>query len=162
VAKGVGWIVRLRQCLVLQGSFSFDLLLLYCNFFGATGLVFLLELMMYASVRVEGKFLELIGGEGGAFPFRVMESSRKRRAFIKLSSQEYRWLAVEMVRFCSSKGEPIWVRTLKGANQCLLLQLRQNARGRPVQDFNFPGRIEGRWLVCSNQITERVSDFWEE
>jgi len=74
--------------------------------------------------------IDLAGGEGGAFPFRVMESSRRRRAFIKLSSQEYRWLAVEIVRSCSSKGEPIWVRTLKGANRSLLLQLRQNARGR--------------------------------
>jgi len=125
---------------VLQGSFSFDLLLLYCNFFGATGLVFLLELMMYASVRVEGKFLELFGGEGGAFPFRVMEFSRRRGAFIKLSNQEYRSLAVEMVRFCSSKGEPIWVITLKGANRCLLLQLRQNARGRFIV-FSLIGSI---------------------
>jgi len=40
---------------------------------------------MYASVRVEGKFLEFFGGEGGAFLFRVMESRRSRRAFIKLS-----------------------------------------------------------------------------
>jgi len=95
--------------------------------------------MMYASVRVEGKFLEFFGGEGGAFPFRVMETSR-RRTFIKLSSQEYRWLAVEMVRFCSFKGEPIWVRTFKGTKRCLLLQLRQNARGRFIV-FSLIGSI---------------------
>jgi len=50
---------------------------------------------MYASVRVEGKLFELFGGEGGNFPFRVVESNR-RRSFIKLSFQEYRWLAIGM------------------------------------------------------------------
>jgi len=59
----------------------------------------------------------------------VVESSRRSRAFIRLNIQEYRWLAVEMVRFCSSKGEPLWVRTFKGTNRCLLL-LRKNVRGR--------------------------------
>jgi len=85
---------------------------------------------MYASVRVEGKLLEFCGGEGGAFPFRVIESNRRSRYFIKLNIQEFRWLAIEMVRLCSFKGDPLWVRTFRGANRCLLLQLRKNARGR--------------------------------
>jgi len=80
---------------------------------------------MYASVRVEGKFLEFFGNEGGPSPFRVMESCRRGRSFIKLNSQEFRWLAEELARFCYSKGEPTRVRTFKGANQCLLLQLRR-------------------------------------
>jgi len=103
--------------------------------------------MMSASLRVEGKFMELLGGEGGAFPYRVMESSRRRRAFIKLSRQEYRWLAVEMVRFCFSKGEPIWVRTLKGANRCLLMQLRQNAKGRFIVFSLIGGISPSRTLI---------------
>jgi len=70
------------------------------------GSLFSVVLVMYASVIVEGKFLKFFGGEGGAFLFRVVESSRRRRAFIKLSIQD-RWLAVEMVRFYSSKGEPL-------------------------------------------------------
>lgn len=85
---------------------------------------------MYASVRVEGKFLEFFGGEQGAFPFRVVESRRQSTSLIKLRVQGYRWLAIETVRFCSSKGEPSWVRTYKGANRCLLLQLRKNSKGR--------------------------------
>ena len=95
---------------------------------------------MYASVRVEGKFLEFFGGEGGQYPFRVMESSSRRRSFIKLRSQEYSWLADELARFCYSKGEPIWVKTFRGANRCLLLQLRQNARGRFIV-FSLIGSI---------------------
>jgi len=62
---------------------------------------------MYASVRVKGKFLEFFGGEEGVFPFRVVESNRRSKSFIKLSIREYRWLAIEMVRFSSSKGEPL-------------------------------------------------------
>jgi len=38
---------------------------------------------MHASMRVEGKLLEFCGGEGGAFPFRVVESNRRSRSFIK-------------------------------------------------------------------------------
>ena len=33
--------------------------------------------VMYASVRVEGKFLEFYGGEGGDLPFRVVKSNRR-------------------------------------------------------------------------------------
>ena len=78
---------------------------------------------MYASVKVEGKFLEFFGN-GGPFPFRLMGSCRRGRSFIKLNSEEFRWLAEELARFCYSKGEPICVGTFKGANRCLLLQLR--------------------------------------
>jgi len=48
---------------------------------------------MYASVRVEGKFLEVTRGVGGLFPFKVVESSRKKRSFIWLNFQEFRWLS---------------------------------------------------------------------
>jgi len=83
-----------------------------------------------ASVRVEGKFLEVVGGGGGPFPFKIAESSRRKRFFIRLSFQEFCWLAVQMVRFCFSKGEPLWVRTFRWGNRCLLLQLRKNGNDR--------------------------------
>ena len=51
-------------------------------------------LIMYVSVRVEGKVLEVSGGVGGLFPFKVAEASRRKRSFIRLSFQEFRWLAV--------------------------------------------------------------------
>ena len=78
---------------------------------------------MYASVRVDGKFLEVVGGGGGPFPFKIAESSRR-------SFQEFWWLVVQMVRFCFSKGEPLWERTFRWGNRCLLLQLRKNGNGR--------------------------------
>ena len=37
------------------------------------------------NVRVEGQLLEFCGGKGGAFPFRVVESNRSNKSFIKLS-----------------------------------------------------------------------------
>jgi len=123
---------------------------------------------MYASVRVEGKLLEVLGGDEGAFPFRVMETSRRRRVFVKLTRQEYRWLAVEMVRFCSSKGEPLWVRTFKGANRCLLLQLRQNSRGRFIvfsllgnfgraRTIIFPEGMKAEgWFSLTNLLKESL------
>ena len=79
---------------------------------------------MYASVSVEGKFLEFFGHEGGAFPFKVVESNRRSRSFIKLTIQECRWPAIEIVHFCSSKDEPLSVRTFKRAHQGLLLSER--------------------------------------
>ena len=85
---------------------------------------------MYASVRAEGKFLEVVGGGGGPFPFKIAESSRRKRSFVRLSFQEFRWLAVQMVRFCFSKGESLWVRTFRWGNRCVLLQLRRNGNGR--------------------------------
>jgi len=103
--------------------------------------------MMYASVRVEGKFLEFFGGEEGPFPFRVVESSRRSASFIKLSVQGYRWLAIETVRFCSSKGEPPWVRTYKEANRCLLLQLRKNSRGRLIIFSQFGSSNCSRTII---------------
>ena len=102
---------------------------------------------MYASVRVEGKLLEFCGGEGGAFPFRVVESNRRSKPFIKLSFQEFRWLAIEMVRFCLSKGDPLWVRTFKVASRCLLLQLRKNARGRFIVFSVFGGSGRSRTVI---------------
>ena len=62
---------------------------------------------MYASVRVEGKVLEVSGGVGGLFPFKVAEASRRKRSFIRLSFQEFRWLAVQMVRLCFSRREMV-------------------------------------------------------
>jgi len=85
---------------------------------------------MYASVRAEGKFLEVVGGGGGPFPFKIAESSRRKWSFIRLSFQELRWLAVQMVRFYFSKVEPLWLRTFRWGNRCLLLQLRKNGNGR--------------------------------
>ena len=74
--------------------------------------------VIYASVRVEGKFLDVVGGGGGPFPFKGDESSRRKRSFIRLSFREFRWWAV---RFCFSKGEPLWVRTFRWGNRCLML-----------------------------------------
>ena len=85
--------------------------------------------VMYASVRVEGKFLEVTGGDGGLFPFKVAEASRRKRSFIRLSFQEFRWLTVQRVRFCFS-GEPLWLKTFRWGQRCLLLQLRKNSKGR--------------------------------
>jgi len=93
---------------------------------------------MYALVRVEGK-LEFCGGEGGAFPFRVVESNRRSRSFIELSFQEFTWLAIAMVHFCLSKGCPLWVRAFKGATRCLLPQLRKKAKGRFIVFSVFRG-----------------------
>ena len=35
-----------------------------------------------------------------------------------------------MVRFCFSKGEPLWLKTFRCGQRCLLLQLRKNSKGR--------------------------------
>ena len=64
--------------------------------------------LMVDSVCVEGKTFE-----GGVFPFRITEFSRRRRFFVSLNFEEFRWLAVELVHFCSSKGDPFWVRTFR-------------------------------------------------
>lgn len=95
-------------------------------FFVAFGSAFL----MCASVRVEGKLFEVSGKEGAAFPFRVSEVIKRRLSVIKPQVDEFRCLAREIVHFCSSKGEPLWARTFRGSNYCLLLQLRKNKRGR--------------------------------
>ena len=85
---------------------------------------------MYAAVRVEGKLLEVSRGMGGPFPFKVAESSKRKRSFLQLSLQEFRWVAVQMVRFYFSKGEPLWLKTFRWGWRCLLLQLRRNNKGR--------------------------------
>jgi len=77
----------------------------------------------------------------------VVEFNRRSRSFIKLSFQEFRWLAIEIVHFCSSKGDPLWVRTFKGANWCLLLQLRKNARGRFIVFSVFWGSGRSRTVI---------------
>ena len=56
---------------------------------------------------------EVTGGDGGLFPFKVAEASRRKRSFIRLSLQEFRWVTVQMVRFCFSKGEPLWLKTFR-------------------------------------------------
>ena len=86
--------------------------------------------VMYASVRVKGKLLEVIGGDGCFFPFKVVDASRRKISFIRLSFQEFRWVAVQMVRFCFSKGEPLWLKTFRWGQRCLLLQMRKNSKGR--------------------------------
>ena len=85
---------------------------------------------MCASVRVEGKLFEVSGEKGAVFPFKASEVGKRRVFVIKLQLDEFRWLAREMVCFCSSKGEPLWVRTFSRSNHCLLMQLRKNQKGR--------------------------------
>ena len=55
------------------------------------------------SVCAEGKTFEFSGGDEGVFPFRVTEFSRRKNFFVMLSLEEVVSLAVEWVRFCSSK-----------------------------------------------------------
>jgi len=85
---------------------------------------------MYASVRVEGKSLEVTGGDRGVFPFKVEEAGRRKMSFIRLNFQEFRWLAVQMVCFYFSKGEPLRLKTFRWGQRCRLLQLRKNSKGR--------------------------------
>ena len=96
--------------------------------------------LMGGSVCVEGKTFVAAKG-GGAFPFRITEFSRRRRFSVLLNIEEFRWLAVELVRFCSSKGDPFWVRTFRWNPRCWLLQLRKNANGRFIMlsHFAYPG-----------------------
>ena len=73
-------------------------------------------------------------------------------------------MAIEMVWFYSSKGDPLWVRTFKGANQCLLLQLRKSGRGRfIVFFFFFGGSSRARTAIFSegSYPDDRVFDLWE-
>ena len=60
----------------------------------------------------------------------MSEVSKSRVFAINLQLDEFRWLAREMIRFCYSKEEPLWVRTFRGRNHCLLLQLRKNKNER--------------------------------
>ena len=64
-------------------------------------------IIMCASVRVEGKLFEVSGDKGPVLPFRVAEVSKRRVFVINLQMDEFRWLTREIVRFCSSKGEPL-------------------------------------------------------
>ena len=54
--------------------------------------------VMHASVKVERKFLEVLGSGEGPFPFQVAESSRRKRSFIRQSPRslvgwQFRWFA---------------------------------------------------------------------
>ena len=75
---------------------------------------------MVDSVCVEGKTLEVARG-AGVLPFKTTEFSRRRRFFVSLTIEEFWWLAIELVRFCSSKGDPFWVRTFRWNQKCWLL-----------------------------------------
>jgi len=85
---------------------------------------------MCVSVRVEGKLFEASGEKGVVFPFRASKVNKRRVFVIEFQLDEFRWLAREMPCFCSSKGEPLWVRTFRRSNHRLLLQLRKSKGGR--------------------------------
>ena len=107
---------------------SFVLFFMWCPFsvvvvFGCCGLTF-------GSVCVDGKTFEFSGGGGGSFSFRVKEFNRRRRFLVTLSLEEFSWLVVEWVRFRSSKGDSLWVKTFRWNKKCWLLQLRTNLNGR--------------------------------
>jgi len=87
------------------------------------------------------------GGQGRGFSFQVVESNISYRSFIKLRIQEHRWMAIEMVRLLSSKGEPLRMGTFKGANRCLLLQLRKNVRGRFIVFSLFGGYGRSKAII---------------
>jgi len=70
--------------------------------------------LMFGFVCVEGKSFEFFGGGEGAFPFRVTKFNRRKRFSVTLSLEEFRPLTVEWVRFCSSKGDSLWMKTLNG------------------------------------------------
>ena len=101
---------------------------------------------MVVSVCVEEETFEVVRG-GGAFTFRITEFSRRRRFSVSLSIEEFRWLAVELVRFCSSKGDPFWVRTFRWKHGYWLLQLRKNSNGRFILLSHFTSSSQPRTLV---------------
>jgi len=41
-------------------------------------------------------------------PFKVPETNRNRSSVIRLGVEEFRWLAREIMLFCSAKGDPLW------------------------------------------------------
>jgi len=57
----------------------------------------------------------VVFGVGGALPFRFAEIRTRKRSSIRSSVQEFRWLVIEMVFFCSSRRELLLVRLLEGA-----------------------------------------------
>jgi len=71
-------------------------------------------------LKVDGKLFEFCVGDGGAFPFKVSEVSRKTISAIRLGIDEFRWLARELVRFCYAKGDPLWVRAFRMGHGRLL------------------------------------------
>ena len=102
---------------------------------------------MVDSVCVEVKTFEVVRG-GGVFPFRITEFSRRRRFFVSLTI-EFRWLAVELVHFCSSKGDPFWVRTFRWNQKMLASPAEEKFKWKihhaltlcllgSVKDIGFP------------------------
>jgi len=102
---------------------------------------------MFGSVCVEGKKFQFSGGGGGAFPFRLTKLSRRKRFFVSLCLEELRWLSVEWVRFCTSKGDPIWVKTFRWKNRFWLLLLRKNFNGRYITLSNFSDSGHSRSII---------------
>ena len=86
--------------------------------------------------------MKLEGTRGLLAPLEYQRSAKKRVFAINLQLDEFRWLAREMFRFCYSKGEPLWARTFRGRNHCLLLHLRKNKNGRFIvfSELSYSGR----------------------
>ena len=87
---------------------------------------------MFGYVSIEGKIFEFFGGGGGAFPFRVTKFSGRKQFLLNLSLEKFHWSTVKWVQFCSSKRDPLSVRTFRLNNRCWLLQLRKNINRRFV------------------------------
>jgi len=120
--------------------FFFALVSLFCAVVsGSSGL-------MIGSICVKGKTFELSGG-GGVFPFIVIEFSGRKRFYVTLSLEEFCWLSVEWVRFCSSKRDPLWVKTFRWNHRFWLLQLRKNFNGRFIMLPNFTNSSQSRSII---------------
>ena len=52
-----------------------------------------------------------------------------------------------MVRFCSSKGDPLWVRTFQDSNCCLLLQLRKHFKRQFIVLSQFRSSCQSRTII---------------
>ena len=101
---------------------------------------------MSARLRVDGKSFEFCGLEGGCFPFTVSEMSSRRTFFIRLAGDKFRWLATELVQFCSSEGDPFWMRSYKEGNGYLLLQLKRK-KGVDSLSFLFANFGKSRTII---------------
>jgi len=102
--------------------------------------------LMIESGCVEGKTFEVSRG-GGVSPFRITEFSRRRRFFVTLSLEEFRWLAVVLVRFGSSKGDSFWVTTCRWNQRCWLLKLKSNSQWRFIMLSHFVNLGQSRTIV---------------
>jgi len=52
-----------------------------------------------------------------------------------------------MVRFCFSKGEPLWVKTFRWGHRCLLLHMRKNSKGRFIVLSRLGNGGQARTLI---------------